>query len=89
MYKIVSISSRAGAFDDSGPTNNYALPAGNDYTQSNSILLANIVEIISLIIKNMCENTSYEVINNSELGGPAIKSLIAAALMRKIKEKAF
>ncbi len=88
MYKIVPVMDYS-YLPGSGPTRNDALPSGNDYAADNGVLMANIVEITALVLKNICENTSYEVISDSELGGPAVKSLIVARLHQKIKEKSF
>lgn len=87
MFRVISVSNSKPYPDDAGPTDNNALPAGNDYPRHNHVILANIVEITSLVLKNICENTSFEIINDSDLGTPAIKSLIAMRLTQKIKEK--
>jgi hypothetical protein len=86
MFKVISVNND-GNYYDSGPTDNNALPAGNDYPLHNHVMLANIVEAVSLILKNVCENTSYEIISDSELGAAAIKSLIAARLTQLINRK--
>lgn len=84
MYKVIPAPL---VHPEAGPTSDFVLPAGNEIKQNNADLLVNIVETTSLVLKNICENTNYEIINNSELGNLATKSLIATRLIQKLKDK--
>jgi len=47
-------------------------------------LLHNITEIIPLVIKSVCENTSADIVNNSDLGQKMIQSIVVSRLTAKL-----
>lgn len=77
MAKIVNMASES-VYQAEGPSAPYL-----DSKLISENLLQNITEIIPLVIKNVCENTPAELVNNSDMGQKMIRSIVVSRLTSK------